>query len=131
MVGQQQCILCKTTLKNVWNSPCLPQAKYVIIHCKTILKSIGKNLITELFKVLILSISFLALWKYAAYNSKFKQPEMWYGIRPSSWQSVVQRSHGNNAEGWSIFKIMTSKDKFRFFLKFSRKFWRTDQENIS
>ena len=32
MVGQQQCLLCKTTLKNVWNSPCLPQAKCVIIH---------------------------------------------------------------------------------------------------
>ena len=32
MVGQQQCLLCKTTLKNVWNSPCLPQAKYVILH---------------------------------------------------------------------------------------------------
>ena len=36
MVGQQQCLLCKITLKNVWNSPSLPQAKEVIIHWQTL-----------------------------------------------------------------------------------------------
>ena len=45
MVGQQQCLLCKTTLKNIWNSPCLPQAKYVILHSFDVLLSIPNNIL--------------------------------------------------------------------------------------